>query len=352
MMDLRLQAPDGASTLSLDGATATMGELRAAIAARHAIPAAEQQLLAGFPPVPLASEDSALLSHVFDGAQGGMRVLVRRVAPAAAASSSSGGGRRKPQQVRRLPADGAAPPRDEQPAPPVGGEAPVGVAAPEGAAAGDEEAGDDDEQAPSGASGKKKKKKEPDPLALTMEAEAKRQKAAGGGGGGGGGGSSSAGSSGGGVKMKGLSPEQLALEYFHSSGSAVSATVKGGGGSSGDFLSEHGMIEHRVTAIGSRKYTLEEHPPVGKGKTACPTLSASFRAVRRDVCEVVQFFSRDELAAFLHALSSRGSSRRGGSNSHLLTVEAMAARSPAVLWSFVHAFDGDVAGGVAQLKAA
>ena len=58
-----------------------------------------------------------------------------------------------------------------------------------------------------------------------------------------------------------------------------------------------------------------------------------------------------QLLLFLFALDGKGSSRRGGSNSHLLKVEAMAARSPAVLWSFAHAFGGDVLGGVAELKA-
>ena len=62
--------------------------------------------------------------------------------------------------------------------------------------------------------------------------------------------------------------------------------------------------------------------------------------------------SLDELRRFLHALAARGSSRRGASNSHLLTPEAMAARSPAVLWSFAHHFGGDVAAGVAELREA
>ena len=103
-------------------------------------------------------------------------------------------------------------------------------------------------------------------------------------------------------------------------------------------------------ALASGKFTLEAFPPQGKAKSACATLAASFRAVRRDVCENVQLLDREALKAFLLALDSRGSSRRGGSNSHLLTPEAMAARSPAVLWSFAHAFEGDVATGVAILK--
>ena len=88
-----------------------------------------------------------------------------------------------------------------------------------------------------------------------------------------------------------------------------------------------------------------------KGKSATPTLAASFRAVRRDVCEHVQLLNREDLKAFLAALASKGSSRRGATSGHLLRVEAMAARSPAVLWSFAYAFGGDVEGGVEELKA-
>ncbi|MEC7300920.1 MAG: hypothetical protein VXW43_19885, partial [Pseudomonadota bacterium] len=73
-----------------------------------------------------------------------------------------------------------------------------------------------------------------------------------------------------------LTPEQLAGDYYTSSGSAVSAAVRGGGGTSGDFLSEHGMIEHRVAALRAGKYALEAFPPVGKGKSACATLGAGY----------------------------------------------------------------------------
>jgi hypothetical protein len=61
--------------------------------------------------------------------------------------------------------------------------------------------------------------------------------------------------------------------------------------------------------------------------------------------------SRAELLEFLRALASKGSSRRGGSASHILTPSAMAMRSPAIFWSFVHAFDGDVSVGVKALQA-
>ena len=347
IMEVRLQLPSGGDTLSLPSATATIGDLRAAIADKHKLPAAEQQFLVGFPPAALSSNDDATpLADV--GIERGARVLVRHIAPAAGPSGGGGGGRRKPQKVQRL-AENAAPPRDE---PAVAAAAPPPQAAAAAAAPppANNEEDSDEEEAEAAANGKeKKKKKKVDPLALTMEAEAKRQKKDGGGGGGGGGGGSSAANSASGVKGKARSAEQLALDFYTSSGSAVSAAVKGGGSSSGDFLSEHGMIEHRVTAITARKYSLEVYGPSGKGKSACASIGASFKAVRRDVCEHVQLLSRDDLKAFLAALASKGSSRRGGTNSHLLRVESMAARSPAVLWSFALAFDGDVSRGVEEL---
>ena len=217
------------------------------------------------------------------------------------------------------------------------------AAAADAAAADDDDDDDDDEPAAAAASSSKSKKKKVDPLALTLEAEAKRQK----GGGGAGAGSSSAAAEG--VKIKRIAPDKLAQMYYTSSGSAVSATIRGGGGTSGDFLSEHGMIEHRVEALRSGKFVLEVCPPVGKGKSACRTLAATFKTVRRDVCEHVQLLTREELKEFVAAIASRGSSRRGNSSSHLLNPAAMAARSPAVLWSFAHEFHGDIARGVAEL---
>jgi hypothetical protein len=88
----------------------------------------------------------------------------------------------------------------------------------------------------------------------------------------------------------------------------------------------------------------------GKGKGPA-VLSASFKAVRKQVCEEVQLLSRDELLEFVRQLSARGSSKRGAAASHLLTPTAMATRSTTVFWSFAHTFEGDVAGGVAILQA-
>ena len=345
-MELRLQLPSGGDTLSLPSVSATLGDLRAAIAAKHSLPAVEQQFLVGFPPAPLTSNDDATpLADV--GIERGARVLVRHIP---SASSSGGGGRRKPQKVQRL-AEHAAPPRDAAPPPPAlaASAAADAAAAPPnlpGAADGGDDGDVDDDDA---AAARGKKTKKVDPLALTMEAEAKRQKKDGGGGGGGGGGGSSAANNSSGVKVKARSAEQLAVDFYTSSGTAVSAAVRGGGGSSGDFLSEHGMIEHRVSALQTRKYALEVHPPCGKGKTACSSIAASFKATRKPVCEHVQLLSREDLKSFLTALASKGSSRRGGTNTHLLRVESMAARSPAVLWSFALAFDGDVSRGVEEL---
>ena len=148
-------------------------------------------------------------------------------------------------------------------------------------------------------------------------------------------------------KVRSRSAEQLAADYYTSDGSAIGAAVRGGGNRTGDFLSEHGMIEHRVKALSTGKYDLVVTEPKGKG---CAVVAASFQAVRKRVCEHVQLLSKDELVAFLAALHRRGSSRRSASMGHLLTPEAMAARSPAVLWSVVHAFDGDVHGGVLMLQ--
>lgn len=58
---------------------------------------------------------------------------------------------------------------------------------------------------------------------------------------------------------------------------------------------------------------------------------------------------RDDLLTFLRALSSRGSSRRAGPPRHLLSPRELAARSPAVFWSVVHVFDGNVEDGIAAL---
>ena len=301
------------------------------------------------------------------------RVLVRRSAaapspgvatgggsPAAAGSSSAaagaGGGRRKPQVVRRLP-EGSAPPRD------VGGsgDGAAGGSSSGGgepaAAGGGADEPEDDSDGDDAPAGGKKRKAAVDPLALTLKAEAERQKKSKGGGSGGNGGGNGGGGNGGGasaapaVKVKGRSPEQIAIDYYTSTGTALGAAVSFGGGSTGDFLSEHGMIEHRVAAIKSGRYEVAVHPPRGKGKSAVATITASFKAVRKQVSETVQLLSRDDLVAFSRALLLRGSSRSRGSNAHLLKLEPMAARSPAVLWSCAVAFGGDVSGGIEALLA-
>jgi len=174
-------------------------------------------------------------------------------------------------------------------------------------------------------------------------------------------------------------------------------TAARGGGKTGDFLSEHAMIEFRVAAVqgpacqllwwsrptsdknGSmkngpmnwtgRSYQLEPLPrPTPK---ACPQLACTFKAVRRrafetlqlldrasvvllaflplrQVCETLQLLDRAELRGvvaapfasrgssppppsparafrdpFLQALSKRGSSSRGGTTSHLLSLQAL-----------------------------
>jgi len=101
-----------------------------------------------------------------------------------------------------------------------------------------------------------------------------------------------------------------------------------------------------------RSLPLQRHCRARRSATrSTATLTASFNAVRKPVEETVQLLTRDELRAFLGALQARGSSSRGFSAGHLLTAEAMAASSPAVFWSMVREFEGDVEGGVAVLRA-
>ena len=330
-LKVRVQGPDGMVEMTF-GAGATLGELKERIAAEMAIAPAAQGLRAGFPPAPLAAGPDAPLTDVLGGAA---RVLVTRLAgaaagPSAPAASASSSNRRKQQQPKRLvppPAGG----------PPAGGGAPAGDAAEEGrgtsasrkravaaAAAAIDADDDDDDDAPSGV----------DPLALTMEAERKKA------------GGAKAGKEGGAKKPrapKRLSAEKLATAYYLGPGNALQRAASGGGGT-GDFLTEHGMAEHRTAAIGAGKYEL-----VPRGNS----LSATFRGVRKAVTEEVQLLDRAELGVVVRAVAARGSSSRGrrGGSMHLLAVKEMAVRSPDLLWSMAHEFGGDVKAGVEALLA-
>ena len=86
--------------------------------------------------------------------------------------------------------------------------------------------------------------------------------------------------------VKRLSAEKLATAYYLGPGNALQRAASGGGGT-GDFLTEHGMAEHRTAAIGAGKYEL-----VPRGNS----LSATFRGVRKAVTEEVQLLDRAELA--------------------------------------------------------
>jgi len=375
MVEVRVQAPDGPVTLSLP-AGATVADLRAEITRLCAVPVVAQELLSGFPPVPLTAADDTSVAQALGG---GARVLVRRAAAAGPSSSSSGGGRRKPQQVRRLP-EGSLAPRDVPVQPPVAPPAPLQPGA--GAdvvveAAGEGDEGQEASASSHGGGGRKRKAGGPkinpnaDPLALTLQSEVARQRAVSGIGDGGSSGREPTSKA---PRIKAQTVEQLASDYYTSSGSAISAAARGGG-KTGDFLSEHGAIEHRVSALTTRKYELTAQPAQGKG---CGQLVASFKAVRKQLVETVQHLSRDELRGFLRALSSRGSSSRGNTTSHLLTAHAMASRSfallgshlpdpllsfcdkhrlccdthrPAVFWSMAHEFDGHIEAGVVALRA-
>ena len=334
-MDVRVQGPEGLSTITID-ADSTLDTLRSEIALTTGIGPAEQQLLIGFPPQPVGLQGTVSLTDLFGGSSG-TRVLVRRTGPAAPAGGSSQG-RRKPQQVRRIPTGQPAP--HDQPTTAASADSSTSSARQGGEATQASIAA----PAPDPSNKSRKRKQpapapEPDPLALTLAKEAASKKVSDSGR------SVSSGGADGVPKIKARSPEQLALDHYMSSGSAIQSAARGGG-KTGDFLSEHGMIEYRVAAVSASKYELSLTQ--GQGKTGATVLSATFKGVRKQVCEHVQYLPRDQLLAFVRALSSRGSSsRRGGASAaHLLTVNAMAARSPAILWSVVHAFDGDVTGGV------
>ena len=101
-MLVRVQAPTGLTDITLpEGATILN------LKERIGLPPGEQELLAGFPPTPIAAEDGDLVSSVIPA---GTRVLVRRASGtgAQAGGGGGGGGRRKPVAVRRL-LEGAAP---------------------------------------------------------------------------------------------------------------------------------------------------------------------------------------------------------------------------------------------------
>ena len=290
MVEVRVQAPDGPVTLSLP-AGATVADLRAEITRLCAVPVVAQELLSGFPPVPLTAADDTSVAQALGG---GARVLVRRAAAAGPSSSSSGGGRRKPQQVRRLP-EGSLAPRDVPVQPPVAPPAPLQPGA--GAdvvveAAGEGDEGQEASASSHGGGGRKRKAGGPkinpnaDPLALTLQSEVARQRAVSGIGDGGSSGREPTSKA---PRIKAQTVEQLASDYYTSSGSAISAAAcaqrgsnasisivwsvsctcemlmvrctclaprSRGGGKTGDFLSEHGAIEHRVSALTTRKYEL------------------------------------------------------------------------------------------------
>ena len=309
---VRVQGPAGNYTVSVPR-DAPMSVLREQITIVTGIAANAQELLVGFPPQALDAADAAQASTVLGG--DGARVLVR--AAAATAAAGGGGGRKKPQVVRRI-VDGVVP-RDLPAPAPVAAQAavaasaagPLGAAAAADDVANDDDDDDDDEPraavAAGAAAGGSRKRKKADPLALTLAREKASQVggagsaagAAGGGGAGGGGGG--AGTAAAPPKVKGRTAEQLAADYYSSSGSAMGAAARGGGRTT-DFLSEHGMIEHRTAALASVSFVLAPIPPKGKG---CPVLSATFKAVRKSVCEHVQLLSRDELKDFLRVLSTK-----------------------------------------------
>jgi hypothetical protein len=313
MTTVRVQGPEGSQSLEL-AADATVGDLKDAIADKLGIPTAAQTLLTGFPPSTLTADDSAALAATLGAAP---RVLVRRAAGSAPAAPTASSNRRKPATVQRVAPGTSA--RDAEPPAP----APAAAAAASSSAA----------AASSSAAAALKRARDGDdddgesaiPASLRPASGAERKKQA----------KAKA--------PKAKTAEQIATAYYHagSSGSALAAR--------GDFLTEHGMIEHRVAALGSRKYTIDGVAAQGKGGAR---LDVSFKGVRNQMHESVQWLSRDEMREVLRLLASRGSSSRrtASAASHLLAPREMAARSPAMLWSLAHEFYGDITGGVDALQ--
>ena len=316
MTTVRVQGPEGSQSLEL-AADATVGDLKDAIADKLGIPPAAQTLLTGFPPSTLTADDTAALAATLGSAP---RVLVRRAAGSAPAAPAASSNRRKPATVQRV-APGTSARDAELPAPAPAAAAAAASSSSSAAASSSSAAaapkrardGDDDDG----------ESAIPASLRPASGAERKKQAKA--------------------KAPKAKTAEQIATAYYHagSSGSALAAR--------GDFLTEHGMIEHRVAALGSRKYTIDGVAAQGKGGAR---LDVSFKGVRNQMHESVQWLSRDEMREVLRLLASRGSSSRrtASAASHLLAPREMAARSPAMLWSLAHEFYGDIAGGVDALQ--
>ena len=312
MTTVRVQGPEGSQSLEL-AADATVGELKDAIADKLGIPTAAQTLLTGFPPSTLTADDTAALAATLGSAP---RVLVRRAAGSAPAAPAASSNRRKPATVQRVaPGTSARDAEPPAPAPAAAAASSAAAAASSSAAAAPKRARDGDDDDGESAI--------PASLRPASGAERKKQAKA--------------------KAPKAKTAEQIATAYYHagSSGSALAAR--------GDFLTEHGMIEHRVAALGSRKYTIDGIAAQGKGGAR---LEVSFKGVRNQMHESVQWLSRDEMREVLRLLASRGSSSRrtASAASHLLAPREMAARSPAMLWSLAHEFYGDIAGGVDALQ--
>ena len=370
-ISVRVQAAGAPVTLSLEDG-ASIDDLRSRIAAELGIPAGTQEIRSGFPPTLLAAAGDALVSAEL-GAQA--RILVKSVEPSgggtsASAGSSSGGGgsgggggRKKPQAQRVQNGEN---PRDAQE---QRARAETELAQQAAAAQAEAAALDADREPPLPAKrGRTQTRPGLTPEESAMELlgddapkprapkSANRGVGSAGAGAGssshGSGGPSTSGASGASATAATVAPpkaarapkaktaQQIASEYFVGAPTAPpSASARGG--ATRDFLTDHGTVEHRVAALQTRKYALEE---VGKGQ-----LQASYKAVRKEIRETVQLLGTEQIAEVLRALAARGSSSRGRSNNHLLAPREMAARSPALLWSLAYAF-GDVEDGVRQLQ--
>lgn len=320
---VRVQGPSGMLELEL-GDTATVGELRARIEQVLAIPTAAQQLKTGFPPQAMGAPDGTPLCEVLG--EGSARILVSRMPGASSSASSS---RRKPHTVHRLVQGSTSTESraistaevNSQPQESSSGFGPD-IQAREAPVEQDAQPASKRRRAGRAVS---TTDDEGDPLRYTLQAEKEMSGSTG---------SKNTNNKGGRVRTV----EQLVRDYHYGAGSALQSAARAGG-TSNDFLTEHGNIEHRLAALSSRKYKMDQD-----GQWLC----VNFKAVRRQVSDVVQVLEPEQLREMVVAISSRGSSSRRSSN-HLLSEREMATRSPTLLWGLARAFDGDIKRGVTQL---
>lgn len=126
----------------------------------------------------------------------------------------------------------------------------------------------------------------------------------------------------------------LAAELY---GGGAQAEGAGGASAISQMINQQGEAANRIGAVAAGKHDLEALPRREGAK--CAQLRARFPGLRKLLEERVQLLSPEEIAAVVRAVRERGStrSRGGGATTRLLSAETVAARSPALFWSCVHA---------------